>query len=106
MTRFIVVFITCSSQEEADDIAYALVSARLAACVNALSGVRSIFHWQGKTDEAEETLLIVKSRTDLLEELISLVKKQHSYDVPEIIALPIVGGSDDYLQWIESETCA
>ncbi|MFA5088526.1 MAG: divalent-cation tolerance protein CutA [Candidatus Omnitrophota bacterium] len=97
----IVVFITAKDKEEAKNIARHLVEARLAACVNILDGVESIFWWEGKMDGAPEALLIVKSKKDLLKKIIKLVKSVHSYAVPEIIALPIVGGSDDYLKWID-----
>ena len=100
---YIVLFITASSSEEAYKIAEVLLNQRKAACVNIVPGVSSLFWWQDKLDSAQESLLIVKTKASLLPEIISLVKGIHSYDVPEIIALPIVGGNQDYLEWIGRE---
>jgi periplasmic divalent cation tolerance protein len=100
----IVVFITTATVEEAQRIANILVRSRKAACVNIVPGAHSMFRWQGKIDSADEALLIVKTREALLDELIGLVKENHSYEVPEIVALPIVGGNPDYLQWLDAET--
>ena len=101
---YVVVFITASSYEEARKIGDALVSQKKAACVNIVPRVNSLFRWKGKIEEAEESLLVVKTRTKLFPEVVSTVKEIHSYDVPEIIALPIVEGNPDYLQWINEET--
>ena len=101
---YIVVFITVKEPEEAQKIAKALIKRRQAACVNIISGVDSHFWWKDKLDATKESLLIVKTKESLLPELIKSVKKIHSYSIPEIIALPIVGGSRDYLEWIDSET--
>lgn len=100
----IVVLITSDSEDEAAAIARMLVEKRLAACVNSINEVRSLYWWQGKIDSAHETLLIVKSRISLLAKLTEAVKKAHSYSVPEIIALPIIGGNRDYLEWLDRET--
>ena len=100
---YLVVFITAATAEEAGRIADILVSKRRAACVNIISGLHSRFWWQGKIDTADEALLIIKTEAGLLDELIGLVKQNHSYEVPEVIALPIVGGNQDYLQWIGEE---
>ncbi|MFH1459296.1 MAG: divalent-cation tolerance protein CutA [Candidatus Omnitrophota bacterium] len=97
----VVILITASSADEANMLAEKLVELKLAACVNTTK-VNSLFHWQGKIDKAEETLLIVKSKSELLEELETIVKKYHSYEVPEIIALPIVAASNNYLKWINN----
>ena len=99
----VVVFITAASQEEARKIAELLLNQRKAACVNIIPRVDSLFWWQGKLDSAQESLLIVKTRARLLPEIIETVKKAHSYEVPEIIALPIIGGNEDYLNWMDSE---
>ncbi len=99
----VVVFIT-SAAEEAPRIADVLLTRRKAACVNIVPGVTSLFWWQDKLNSDQESLLIVKTRASLLDEVVSLVKEIHSYDVPEIIALPIVGGNRDYLEWINRET--
>ena len=99
---YVALMITCPSREEAERVARALVEARLAACVNILPNVRSIYWWEGKVEEGDEVLLLVKTRLDLVGELARRVRSLHSYEVPEIIALPIVAGSDDYLRWVDS----
>ena len=99
----VVVMITTETEEEAHRIAGLLVNQRKAACVNIVPGVDSLFRWQGSLVSARESLLIVKSKASLLPEIISLVKGVHGYQVPEIIALPIVSGNEDYLRWLESE---
>jgi len=99
----IVLFITTADAEEARRIASVLVKKRKAACVNIVPGVSSLFWWQGKVEKADECLLMVKSRASLLNQIVKLVKQHHSYDVPEIIALPIIGGNPDYLEWIGKE---
>ena len=101
-TTHIVVFITTSSTKEAETIGRALVEGRLAACVNISSGgVRSLFRWRGVIEDQEEVLLLVKSRSDRLPRIIETVKRLHSYTVPEVIAVPILAGSPDYLAWID-----
>jgi periplasmic divalent cation tolerance protein len=102
-TSYIVVLITVKDSEEAQKIAKSLLKRRQAACVNIIPEVNSHFWWKDKLDSARESLLIVKTKESLLPELIKSVKKIHSYSIPEIIALPIVGGSQDYLDWIDSE---
>ncbi len=104
MNDGIVVLITASSDIEAARIAEVLVGEHLAACVNIVSGIQSVFFWDEKIQNSRESLLICKSRSGLLQNLISRVKALHSYSVPEIIALPIVGGSPDYLEWIRKST--
>lgn len=102
MTDKIVVLVTCGSANEARRIARALVEARLAACGNIVEApVRSIYRWKGKVESAREYLLIVKSSRKRFAALEKAVKGLHSYDVPEIIALPIAVGSAGYLKWIE-----
>ena len=98
----IIVLITAGSEEEAHKIAKLVVNQKKAACVNIVPRVDSLFRWKGKIDSAHESLLLVKTRASLLSEIVSLVKQAHSYDVPEIIALPIVGGSEEYLKWLDS----
>ncbi|HZY31576.1 MAG TPA: divalent-cation tolerance protein CutA [Candidatus Methylomirabilis sp.] len=97
----IVVLITTSSVIEAEAIGRALVEERVAACVNIIPGLRSLFRWEGKIEEQEETLMLVKSRGECLPSILEAVKRLHSYTVPEVIALPILGGSPDYLAWID-----
>src|SRR4030042_878921 len=101
---YIAILITAKDQEEAQKIAKALVKRRQAACVNIVPAVNSYFWWKDKLEATDESLLIVKTKEALLPEVIKSVKKIHSYRLPEIIALPIVGGSRDYLEWIDSET--
>ncbi len=100
-TGHIVVLITTSSMAEAQVIGRALVEERIAACVNIVPGLRSLFRWQGTIEEQEETLMLVKSRSEYLPSILDTVKRLHSYTVPEVIALPILGGSSDYLAWID-----
>ena len=102
-SNFIVVFITARNAEEAEKIGKTLVKRRQAACVNIIPEVSSHFWWKDKLDSSKESLLVVKTRDSLLPDIIKSVKKIHSYSVPEIIALPIVGGNPDYLDWIDSE---
>ena len=100
----LLVLITSASQEEAEKIARQLVEERLAACVNIVPQVRSLFWWENKLSEEEEVLLIVKTRRSRFSALGLRVKALHSYRVPEIIALPILEGSASYLQWIDEST--
>ena len=100
---YIVVFITVKDTAEAERIADALLKQKQAACVNILPQVDSRFWWQDKLDSGQESMLVVKTRESLLPEIIKSVKKVHSYDVPEIIALPVIGGNRDYLDWIDHE---
>ncbi|HTM07610.1 MAG TPA: divalent-cation tolerance protein CutA [Verrucomicrobiae bacterium] len=103
MTEFVVVYVTVGSADEGERIASALVEERLAACVNRVGGVRSIYRWEGKVETAEEVLLIIKSRRDLFDRLKQRVAALHSYSVPEIVALPIVEGAEPYLKWLDEE---
>jgi periplasmic divalent cation tolerance protein len=100
----ILVFITVPSQEVAQQIANTLMESNLAACVNIIPGISSIYHWQGGVEQDSELLLIVKTKKALFEQLETMVISNHPYDLPEIIAMPIVLGSEDYLNWIENET--
>jgi len=100
-SNYIVLFITTDSTKEARQISKLLLKQRKVACVNIISEVDSLFWWEDKLDSAQEKLLIAKTKASLLPEIINLVKEVHSYTVPEIIALPIVGGNQEYLEWIE-----
>jgi len=102
MSEPLVVLITAGSQEEAERIAQALVAEMLAACVNVVPGVTSIYRWEGEVQRDQEWLLVAKSRRDVLDRLVERVQEIHSYDVPEIIALPLAGGSEPYLRWLDS----
>jgi periplasmic divalent cation tolerance protein len=103
MTDKIVVFSTCDSEEQAGRIAHALLDQRLAACVNILPKVRSIYRWKGRIEDASEWMLIIKSRRDLMEQLRTAIAKIHTYEVPELLAVPVVDGSDAYLAWLDRE---
>jgi len=103
-TDEIVVLITAPGEEPAVAIARALVETRLAACANLIRGVRSIYSWKGNIEDDTEVLMIVKTRKKLFDSLKSKIKELHSYEVPEIIALPIIAGSDDYLKWLREST--
>jgi len=99
------VLITAPDQEVARELARELVAKKIAACVNILPGVLSIYFWEQALQEDQEVLLLVKTRQGLLEEeLIPLIHELHPYDLPEIISLPIGGGSSSYLKWIREET--
>ncbi len=102
-STYVVIFITTADDEEARLISRVLLEQRKAACVSIVPGVSSLFWWQGKIDSSQESLLVVKTKASLLDEVVELVKEIHSYDNPEIIALPVLGGSKDYLEWIGKE---
>ncbi|MBI4523691.1 MAG: divalent-cation tolerance protein CutA [Deltaproteobacteria bacterium] len=103
MDGFIIVFVTVGSSDEAEQLARVLVEERLAACVNRINGVQSIYRWVGQVEESEEDLLIIKSKSELFERLKQRVRELHSYSVPEIIALPVVDGNEEYLKWWEEQ---
>ncbi len=103
MTDKIVVLSACDSEEQATQVARALVEQRLAACVNIVPGARSIYRWKGQIEDASEWLLVIKSRRDLFDGLRAAIAKIHSYEVPELVALPIVDGSESYLSWMDRE---
>jgi periplasmic divalent cation tolerance protein len=98
------VYIVAVDMAEADRIAEALVRDRLAACVNILGPIRSVYHWQGAVERADEIAMIVKSRAELFEALAARVRALHSYDIPAIVAWPIIAGDAAYLDWIRAET--
>jgi len=98
---FIVVLVTASGKKEAERIARGLIEKKLAACVNIVDKIDSLFFWQGKIDRAQEALLIIKSKKSLFSRIARLVKSLHSYDVPEIIALPVVAGEKNYVSWLD-----
>ncbi len=99
-TSCIIVLVTASSKQEAERIAQGLLEQKLIACANIVGPVSSHFHWDGKVERAEEFLLLLKSRQDLFDELALKVKELHSYEVPEVVALPVVAGLDVYLRWL------
>ena len=102
MTDQIVVLSTCASEQEAERLARMLVDRRLAACVSVVPGVQSFYRWQGAVQSAAEWLLIVKSSRSLFPALSSALEQEHSYEVPEVLALPVVAGSANYLNWMAS----
>ncbi len=104
MTEALFVYITAADRDEALAVGRALVEARLAACANVLDGMRSIYWWQGALEEADEAVVVVKTRKAHMDALIAKVRAVHSYDCPCIVALPIVAGNPDYLDWIAAET--
>nr|GMC48344.1 protein CutA, chloroplastic [Ipomoea batatas]GME20980.1 protein CutA, chloroplastic [Ipomoea batatas] len=100
----IVVYVTVPNKEAGKKLAESIVKEKLAACVNRVPGVESVYEWDGKIQSDSEELLIIKTRESLLEALTAHVNANHEYDVPEVIALPIVGGSPRYLEWIKNTT--
>jgi periplasmic divalent cation tolerance protein len=103
MTDFIQVVTTTDSREDADRIARALVEQRVAGCVQILGPISSTYRWQGEIETAEEWLCLIKSRRDRYPDLEQAIQELHSYDVPEILATPVVAGSAAYLQWLADE---
>lgn len=104
MTEYIIVFITSPNEKESAGIAHTLVGERLAACVNIIQPVRSIYRWQGRIEDEQEVLMIVKTKKTLFEPLQARVKELHSYSVPEIISFPLTEGNEAYLNWLGQET--
>jgi Uncharacterized protein involved in tolerance to divalent cations len=100
----VVVLVTASSNEEAEQIGKTVVDLRLAACSNVVKGIQSIFWWDNQVNVESECLLIMKTTSDRFSELETVIRQHHSYSVPEIIALPIIAGSAPYLEWIQNET--
>ena len=103
MTNKIVVFSTCGSREEAEKLARRLLEARLAACVNVIMQIQSFYWWQGKIEDSQEWLLIIKTARDLFDKVRAVLETAHSYELPEVLALPIVDGSPNYLAWLDRE---
>ncbi len=98
------VFITAPGEEEAAKIAYSLVENRLAGCVNIIRNLRSVYRWKGTIEDDAEVLMIAKTKQSLFDQLVNNVKELHSYAVPEVIAIPIAKGSEDYLDWLNEVT--
>lgn len=101
---YIVGYITAKNSREAGKISNVLVEQKLVACVNIVKDISSIYAWKGKICKDKEVMMVFKTRKSLLNKVIVAVKKIHSYDVPEIIAMPIVGGSQEYLNWVKQST--
>jgi periplasmic divalent cation tolerance protein len=104
MEECIIVYVTAGSAEEGERLARALVEEGLAACVNRVAPVQSVYRWEGKLEQSEEQLLIIKTKRSLFTALEKRVRELHSYAVPEIVALPIIEGSQDYLRWLAEQT--
>jgi len=104
MTDKIAVLSTCESEEQALRIARRLLERRLAACVNIVPGMTSVYRWKGAVEESREWLLVIKTRRELFGSLRAEIEREHSYEVPEVVALPIVDGAEAYLRWLEAET--
>jgi len=102
--QFIVIFVTAANRVEAEQIGQFLVEKKLAACCNIVDSIYSIFHWERKICQDNEVMLMLKTVKKNFDLIVTEVKKLHSYETPEIIALPIIAGSDDYLNWIRKET--
>ena len=103
-TEYIIAHVTAPNEEEASKISRTVVEERLAACVNIIKSVRSIYRWQGQIEDEQEVLMIIKTRRTLFERLQGRVKELHSYSVPEIIGVPVTEGSEEYLNWLGQET--
>jgi periplasmic divalent cation tolerance protein len=101
-TDFLIVLITTKDKAEAEKISQTLLAERLIACANIVNPVLSCFLWQGKVNQSEECLVVMKTRKSLFGELSLCIRSLHSYDVPEVLALPIVDGSEAYLSWLGS----
>ena len=100
MTDKIIVLSTCANQEEAERLARLLVEQRVAACVNVVPGIRSYYRWKGAIESADECLLVVKSSRELIGSIGAVLEREHSYEVPELLALPVVEGAANYLNWL------
>ncbi|MFA5090682.1 MAG: divalent-cation tolerance protein CutA [Candidatus Omnitrophota bacterium] len=98
----IIIFVTCKDKKEAGKIAAFLVEKKIAACVNIIPQIESVFRWEGKVEKSKEALLLIKSRADKLPRIFRMVKSLHSYEVPEIIALPIQAGEKRYMEWLNA----
>lgn len=102
--EFIVIYCTVPNKREGKEIAKKLVEKKLAACVNILDKVESVFSWDGKLSEEREAMMIIKTKRELFDKINAMIQGLHSYNVPEVIAIPILEADDSYLQWIAHET--
>ena len=103
-TKHLIVFVTAPTKESGEQMARSLVEAQLAACVNLLPGIRSIYTWDGEVCDETEVLMVIKTQSKLFTMLAESIRTMHPYEVPEIIAVPIVTGDPNYLTWIEAVT--
>ena len=104
MENYILVFCTIDTKENAQMLAHSLAEEKLAACVNLINDIKSVYFWNGKLNENSEILLLIKTRQDLYEKLETRIKQLHPYEVPEIICTKIDTGSKTYLDWIKENT--
>ncbi|MCG2862963.1 MAG: divalent-cation tolerance protein CutA [Vulcanisaeta sp.] len=100
-SEYVVIFVTVPNRDLGIELARYLVGNKLAACVNVIDGLRSVYYWEGRVEEDNEALLIIKTRRDRLDDTIKAIRERHPYKVPEVIALPIIGGLREYLGWID-----
>ncbi len=100
---YVIIYITTSDRAEAQKIGETLIKKRLAACANVIENIHSIYWWKGKIERDDETLLLLKTKDDRIEDIINTVKQLHSYENPDITAIPLVKGSREYLRWIDDE---
>ncbi len=100
----VIVLVTCPDEKTAGNLSDIILNKRLAACVNIVPGMTSKYRWKGKMEKSKEVLILIKTRKGLVHSLEKTVKENHPYDMPEVIAIPIVSGSPEYLSWIDSET--
>jgi periplasmic divalent cation tolerance protein len=105
MTEYIVVMTTVDKQEQAGVIGQVLIDKRLAACVNVIPGITSYYRWGGAAQTGKELMLMIKTRRDKYDEVIKAIKEHHSYEVPEIIAVPVSAGDESYLRWFDESCC-
>ncbi|MDD2487328.1 MAG: divalent-cation tolerance protein CutA [Candidatus Gracilibacteria bacterium] len=101
MTNYIQVFVSIDNKDNAKILAKKILENKLGACVQLIDGINSFYWWKSNIDESNETLLLIKTKSDLYDNLEKFIKENHSYDIPEIIIMPIVGGNKDYFGWIE-----
>ncbi len=106
MTDIRLVYVTAASREEAETIGLTVVKERLAACVNILGSIRSLYHWHGKLEQSDEVALLLKTRQSLADSLVARVRELHSYECPAILVVPVLGGWEGFLEWVRSETSA
>jgi periplasmic divalent cation tolerance protein len=103
MTQYIQVFTTLENRKDAEILAKTLVEKRLAACIQIIGPLMSYFQWQGKLESSQEYLCLIKSREDLYPELEAAIKSLHPYEIPEILAMPVIKGGKEYLNWLNQE---
>ena len=102
-TGYAIIFITAGSEAEAEKLSSIILRDHHAACVNIVEGIKSTYWWQGKLESARENLLIVKTRQSQVDGITRIIRENHSYNVPEVVVVPVTGGNPDYLEWIGSE---